>query len=153
MGLLRTGPRPPVPSSISLTGNSMYDREELVRVAAAVIRDGAKFLICQRGINHRYGLKWEFPGGKTFPGETLLECLERELWEELNIEPVKPVELKTIQTTYDDGGSFLITFFQVTEYTGELKNRVFEDIRWVTLDEVSQYEMLEGSLPILPALK
>ncbi len=131
----------------------MYDREELVRVAAAVIRNGEKFLICQRGINHRYGLKWEFPGGKTFPGETLVECLERELWEELNIEPVKPVELKTIQTTYEDGGSFLITFFEVTEYTGELKNRVFEDIKWVTIDDVPQYEMLGGSLPILPSLK
>jgi len=131
----------------------MYDREEIVRVAAAVIRDGEKFLICQRGINHRYGLKWEFPGGKLFPGETLVECLERELWEELNIEPVKPIELKTIQATYPDGGIFLITFFIVTTFTGEMKNRVFEDIRWVTFEEVSSYEMLEGSLPILPSLQ
>ncbi len=131
----------------------MYDREEIVRVAAAVIRNGQEVLICQRGINHRYGLKWEFPGGKLFPGETLTECLERELWEELNIEPVKPVELKTIQTTYEDGGSFLITFFLVQEFSGELLNRVFEDIRWVTLDDISNYTLLEGSLPILPTLK
>ncbi|MBN1448887.1 MAG: (deoxy)nucleoside triphosphate pyrophosphohydrolase [Bacteroidetes bacterium] len=132
----------------------MFDeKEETVRVAAAIIRDGDKVLICQRGINHRYGLKWEFPGGKIIPGESLRECLERELWEELRIEPVKPKELKTIQATYSDGGNFLITFFLVNEYTGELQNKVFEAIAWVTPEEITRYEMLEGSIPILPLLK
>ena len=128
------------------------DQDEIVRVAAAVIRDGEKLLICQRGINHRYGLKWEFPGGKSLPGESLRECLERELWEELDIEPVKARELKTIQANYSDGGHFLITFFLVTEYSGTMQNKVFEAIEWVTLDEVSRYDLLEGSLPILPHL-
>lgn len=131
----------------------MFDEhDELVRVAAAVIRDGEKLLICQRGINHRYGLKWEFPGGKTLPGEPLRECLERELLEELDIEPVRPKELKTIQVTYSDGGNFLITFFAVTDYTGNIRNKVFEATKWVTVSEISSYEMLEGSLPILPYL-
>ncbi|MFZ1728500.1 MAG: (deoxy)nucleoside triphosphate pyrophosphohydrolase [Bacteroidota bacterium] len=131
----------------------MFDeQDELVRVAAAIIRDGDKILICQRGINHRYGLKWEFPGGKTLPDEPLRECLERELWEELDIEPIRPKELKTIQVTYSDGGNFLITFFLLTEFTGDIRNKVFEDIKWVTLSEISSYEMLEGSLPILPYL-
>ncbi|MCB2203880.1 (deoxy)nucleoside triphosphate pyrophosphohydrolase [bacterium] len=129
------------------------DHEELVRVAVAVIRDGETFLICQRGINHRYGLKWEFPGGKLIQGETLRECLERELWEELDIEPVKAKELRTIQATYPDGGNFLITFFLVTEYSGTIQNKVFEDVKWVTLEQIHTYEMLEGSLPILPYLE
>lgn len=138
----------------SHTGAEMFDeKEEVVRVAAAIIRKDDRVLICQRGINHRYGLKWEFPGGKLIPGETLRECLERELFEELNIEPVKARELKTIQATYSDGGNFLITFFTVDEYSGELKNHVFEDIKWVTSEEITQYEMLEGSIPILPLLK
>ncbi len=149
--------QPAAPSALfmscSFTGDEMFDdHDELVRVAAAVIMDGEKMLICQRGINHRYGLKWEFPGGKTLPGEPLRECLERELWEELDIEPVRPKELKTIQVTYSDGGNFLITFFMVTEYTGNIRNKVFEDVKWVTLSEISSYEMLEGSLPILPYL-
>lgn len=129
------------------------DHDEIVRVAAAVIRDGDKVLICQRGINHRYGLKWEFPGGKPLPGEALRECLERELWEELDIEPQRPKELRTIQVNYSDGGNFLITFFEVTEYTGDLRNKVFENIKWVPVADVTAHEMLEGSLPILPYLK
>jgi len=80
------------------------------------------------------------------------ECLDRELWEELDIEPTKAKELKTIQASYPDGGKFLITFFLVTEYTGTLHNKVFEAIEWVNLEQVTKYEMLEGSLPILPYL-
>jgi len=132
----------------------MYEREEeIVRVAAAVIKNEDEYLICQRGINRRYGMKWEFPGGKTYPGEKLTECLERELWEELNIEPVTYKELKTIQAEYDDGGRFLITFFLVTKFNGELKNRAFEDIKWVTLEKIKEFDMLQGSTPILQYLK
>ncbi len=129
------------------------DADELVRVAVGIVRKDDKVLICQRGINRRYGMKWEFPGGKSFPGETLEECLARELEEELDIALTKLKELKTIQATYSDGGNFLITFFLVLEYTGEIKNNVFEDIKWVTPEKAAGYEMLEGSLPILPHLK
>ncbi len=130
----------------------MYDHEELVTVAAGVLRRDGKVLICQRGINHRYGLKWEFPGGKAIQGERMTECLERELEEQLDIRPVKAKELRTIQATYPDGGKFQITFYLVTSWEGEVSNNVFENIAWVTLDDISNYEMLQGSLPILPFL-
>ena len=128
------------------------ENDEPVKVAAGIIRKDAQVLLCQRGFNHRYALKWEFPGGKTIVGETLAECLERELSEELNIEPVKFKELKTVRTTYGDGGNFLITFFSITEYSGEIVNRVFEKIEWVNITELNKYDILEGTLPILPYL-
>ena len=83
----------------------MYgEAEGPVRVAAGIITREGSILLCQRGINHRYGLKWEFPGGKTYPDESLGECLERELGEELGIVPVAYKELKTLQADYSDGG-------------------------------------------------
>ncbi|MDH4270918.1 MAG: NUDIX domain-containing protein [Candidatus Aminicenantes bacterium] len=55
-------------------------------VTAAVIRDEAgRVLIAQRKHGHRLGSKWEFPGGTVEAGETLEECLEREIREELGI--------------------------------------------------------------------
>ena len=130
----------------------LEDSDQLVRVAAAVIKRESTALICQRGINHRYGLKWEFPGGKTYPGEPLNECLERELLEELDIEPKKYTEIKTIQVTYPDGGRFLITFFLIESYDGEIRNKVFEQIEWVPIDKLGTYDLLEGSIPILKDL-
>jgi 8-oxo-dGTP diphosphatase len=130
----------------------LSETDEPTRVAAGIIRNDEHVLLCQRGFNHRYAMKWEFPGGKTIPGETLAECLERELSEELNVEPTVFKELKTVRFTYSDGGNFLITFFVITGYTGEVVNRVFEKIEWVKISDLRNYDILEGTLPILPYL-
>ena len=128
------------------------DPSQPVRVAAGILKKNDTVLLCQRGINHRYGLRWEFPGGKIYPGEPLAECLVRELSEELGIEPTKFSEIKTLLANYPDGGNFLITFFLVSEYEGELKNNVFEAIHWVPTKALDTYDILEGSRPILQYL-
>ena len=50
-----------------------------LQVTCGVIEKEGKFLIVQRGETMRYALKWEFPGGKIEAGETLKECMKREL--------------------------------------------------------------------------
>ena len=52
---------------------------------AIVVRD-RKVLICQRKADDdAFANLWEFPGGKCEQGETLHECLARELSEEVGI--------------------------------------------------------------------
>ena len=61
-------------------------------VIGIVVRDG-KILICQRRQSDALAGYWEFPGGKLEPGETLEQCLARELREELAIiaRPIEPL--------------------------------------------------------------
>ncbi|NOY06452.1 MAG: NUDIX domain-containing protein [Chlorobi bacterium] len=132
----------------------MFDNPEgPVRVSVGILRKDNTVLLCQRGINHRYGLKWEFPGGKAFPDESPVECLERELEEELGLVPCKMRVLSTIRHIYDDGGDFLLTFFEITEWEGDPTNHVFEKIEWLDLATVETYDLLEGSRAILEYLK
>jgi A/G-specific adenine glycosylase len=64
-------------------------------VAAAVtLRDG-HVLVAQRKVEDMLGGLWEFPGGKREEGETLPECLAREMREELGVE-VKVEEVLTV---------------------------------------------------------
>ena len=56
------------------------------KVCAAVIRRNGRTLICSRPKATILGDKMEFPGGKVEPGESLNECIVRELKEELNAE-------------------------------------------------------------------
>lgn len=57
-------------------------------VTAAVIQDqqSRKFLLARRPANGLLGNLWEYPGGKQEPGETLEQCLAREIREELEVE-------------------------------------------------------------------
>ena len=50
----------------------------MVEVVAALVRDGEKFMICQRPEHKSRPLMWEFPGGKVEAGETPEAALARE---------------------------------------------------------------------------
>ena len=57
-----------------------------LQVACAIIEKEGKVLSTQRSASMSLPLKWEFPGGKINVGESPVECLRRELSEELGIE-------------------------------------------------------------------
>ena len=69
-------------------------------VIAAIIRNG-NVLIAQRRENDSFASFWEFPGGKREPGETLEQCLARELQEELAVCAVPIEALRTIEHRYE----------------------------------------------------
>lgn len=117
----------------------------MTKVSVGVIYRNGTVLLCQRKQGARYGLKWEFPGGKLEPGETALEGLRRELLEELSI-TVGEVDRMEIQTAhYADGGDFEVVYCLLSSFKGEPKNNVFEQIRWVTVDELRSMDILEGN--------
>ena len=56
----------------------------MIQVCCAIIQEmEGNYLAVQRGPNMRHPGKWEFPGGKVEPGETLRDCFRREIMEEL----------------------------------------------------------------------
>ena len=55
------------------------------KVAAAIIRSGEEILLTRRKPGEKLAGYWEFPGGKIEENETIQQCLEREIHEELNI--------------------------------------------------------------------
>ena len=56
------------------------------RVTCAIIFLQNKILAVQRGKRMSMPMKWEFPGGKIEQGEAEIDCIKREIREELNIE-------------------------------------------------------------------
>jgi 8-oxo-dGTP diphosphatase len=117
----------------------------MTEVAVGVLRKANQILICQRKHGGRYALKWEFPGGKFEIGETLEQCLRRELREELSIEIHSIHHIETHTAYYEDGGMFKVSYCFVTGFDGEPQNNVFEQIRWVTLEELKHMDLLDGN--------
>jgi mutator protein MutT len=59
---------------------------DLVRVLAAVVRRGDRYLVARRPAHKRHGGMWEFPGGKVEDGESTDQALQREVEEELGVQ-------------------------------------------------------------------
>lgn len=87
-------------------------------------------------------LQWEFPGGKIEAGEKPEEALTRELSEELGIVAAIGPLITRIRHNYRHGGAVDLQFFSVQQFSGDLENRIFNDLRWVRLAELPEYDFL-----------
>ncbi len=109
-------------------------------VAAAVIRRDGQVLLAQRPAEGLLGGMWEFPGGKLEPGETLPQCLRREIVEELGAE----VEVGEPFGVYEHA----YTHFSVTLHAflcrlsaGEPRPIQPSDLRWAAPQELKDFPM------------
>ncbi len=123
-----------------------------MQVVAALIVESNRLLICQRREGGPFALKWEFPGGKIERGEGPEQALARELREELAIEIPSAKEIYRHSHIYRDDMKVELIFFRVDEYRGEIVNNVFQEIRWARLDELKQFDFLDGDLPLIEKL-
>jgi 8-oxo-dGTP diphosphatase len=86
--------------------------------------------------------QWEFPGGKIESGESPEQALARELDEELGIQAVIGPRVTHIRHNYRHGGAVDLQFFAVHEFSGEIENRIFQQVRWTKLEDLPTYEFL-----------
>jgi 8-oxo-dGTP diphosphatase len=125
----------------------------MIKVAVGIIiRKNSDILLCQRKSHLPYPLKWEFPGGKVIAGESMEECLYRELKEELGINAVVGRLYHSQEYVYSDSGTFNVFYYMVTSYSGEIVNNIFESYRWVPISELSNYDILEGNKNVIEKL-
>jgi 8-oxo-dGTP diphosphatase len=122
------------------------------RVVAAIILKDGKILVCQRTRHQVMPLKWEFPGGKIETGEQPRDALRRELDEELGIDATVGEEVARIQHNYKGGGSVELRFYLVKEYSGEIENRIFQDVQWADRKSLPEYDFLEADLQLVKDL-
>ena len=124
-------------------------RANHVDVVAGLIVQQGHLLACQRRATSVFPLKWEFPGGKVEPGERFEDALKRELKEELEIEIYEPVKIFSHRHIYPGASEVSLKFFRVTRFQGKIRNRVFQQIRWVRVGELPSLDFLEGDLPLI----
>ena len=123
-----------------------------VEVAAAVIREGSRYLITQRVQGSHLAGLWEFPGGKQKPGESLEECLRRELREELGVEVEVGEKLDTVTWPYPER-TVAIHFFRCALAGGTIFSREGQAVAWVPPDELSRYSFPPADTALLARLQ
>ena len=124
----------------------------MINVAAALIRDGDKFLICQRPAGKARPLLWEFVGGKVEPGETGEQALARECREELGITVEVGDVFMEVTHEYPDL-KIRLTLYNAAIAAGTPKKLEHNDIKWITAREIPEYEFCPADQKFLEALR
>jgi A/G-specific adenine glycosylase len=121
-------------------------------VTAAVIRRNGRVLIAQRPLGGRLGGLWEFPGGKQERGETLPQCLRREIKEELGLRIKVGRLITTVEHAYTH---FKITLhaFECEVQSGRAQALQVEDFKWVRMSELDRYAFAKTDLKIIERLR
>lgn len=124
-----------------------------IRVAAAIIRRGDKYLLTLRGPGQHGAGHWEFPGGKLEHGESAPEALVRELQEEIGVTITAGPLFHRIEHRYDDRHVELL-FHHAALSAGGDEPRAIEvaGLGWFTPREMPALPILPADLPVVDAL-
>lgn len=110
-----------------------------INVTAGLIFQEGNILIAKRPQGYHLAGLWEFPGGKQEPDESLAECLEREIKEELDIEIRAERLFMTVRHEYEKK-IVSLHVFECTHLNGNPRGLEGQEIKWVKPSELRQYE-------------
>ena len=109
-------------------------------VGAVVLTDNErKILIGKRPEGKDLAGYWEFPGGKLEAGETIEECIVREIYEELNVRCEVGNFIMDVAKVYPHGEFIIKVFFGKISDVENLKANVHQELKWVSKEELKDY--------------
>ncbi len=124
---------------------------KIIRVVAAVIRDGSRIFATQRGYGE-YKDGWEFPGGKIEEGETPQEALAREINEELDTKIEVGEYIDTIEYDYPNFHLSMDCFW-CKILDGDLVLKEHEAAKWLDKNTIGDVDWLPADITIIDKIK
>ncbi|HVB99334.1 MAG TPA: NUDIX domain-containing protein [Candidatus Dormibacteraeota bacterium] len=121
-------------------------------VVAALIEKNGRLLVGQRRRGDSFEFKWEFPGGKVRPEETLEQGLARELREELGVESVIGPEIYRTRHRYNEFSHELLLVFFTASLEAEPSCLAFEQVCWVERNLLPSFEFLPADRELVARL-
>ncbi len=131
----------------------MEDKKDFVEIGVAIIRRGDQVLIGKRPIDKLFGGKWEFPGGKVELGESVEDCIVREIGEELEIK-IGNLKLLIVEDhEYPGKKKFRLHFYFCEILEGEPQALWHDEIRWIEPEKLAEIDFLAADIGLLPLIQ
>jgi 8-oxo-dGTP diphosphatase len=122
-----------------------------IPVACAIVEKDGKILAAKRSLKDRSQPgKWELPGGRQYPNETLEQTVIRELIEELRILVLVDRQFM-VHVCHPPGAEYPI---ELTAFTAELVKgtitlKVHDEVRWISASEAFDLDWAYADIPII----
>ncbi|UJH90399.1 (deoxy)nucleoside triphosphate pyrophosphohydrolase [Antarcticibacterium sp. 1MA-6-2] len=128
---------------------SKFSNLHTTKVTCAIIEHEGKVLCAQRSEQMKHPLKWEFPGGKVEVDESLEECLQREILEELGVKIEILERLPSSHHSYSAKLKIKLIPFRCRLLSTQIKLKEHLQISWFTSKEAATYDWAEADIPVL----
>lgn len=129
-----------------------FNKKFTGKIAAALLEKDGKFFIAQRAKKDGQEGLWEFPGGKQENGETIQECLKRELYEEFGINASIGEYVCSSFFEIKEKRMELLAF-KVLSFTGDIQCKEHKRVEWVSTEHLDKYVFTKPDLVFIEAIK
>lgn len=126
----------------------LYPDHPVVGVGAVLIHNG-KILIEKRKNEPGRG-KWSIPGGLVELGEKAEETVIREVKEETNLAVSRPQLIDVVDNVETDETGDVRYHYIIVDYFVKIESGLLKaasdaaELRWVTFDEVKEFDLTKG---------
>ncbi len=128
------------------------ERNQIDVVAALIFDSCGNVLICKRpAYDKHFPDLWEFPGGKIESGETHVQCLMREISEELEIE-IMVNEKFLFSIASMENSDIALHTYSCCFLSGVLNLNAHTDFKWVAKSELLLYRFPPADIPVVNKL-
>ena len=90
-----------------------------------------------------------FPGGHVEPGESFVESVIREVWEETGLTIENPKLCGTKQFQTNQGQRYVVFFYKTNRFFGQLKSSDEGKVFWVSKEDLKNYTLCMDFLEML----
>ena len=120
----------------------MARMEEAIFTNLCMVYDGAGNILVQ----DRKDPDWPglcFPGGHVEPGESFVESVIREVWEETGLMVEDPTLCGTKQFQTKEGARYVVLFYKATRWHGQLRSSDEGEVFWIPRGTLNQYTLCD----------
>lgn len=90
-----------------------------------------------------------FPGGHIEKGESFVDSVIREIWEETGLIIENPRICGTKDWEREDGSRYLVVFYKTNRFSGQLESSEEGEVRWMSLEEMKKGNLAGGMADML----
>ena len=114
--------------------------EQVTLTNMCMVYDDKGNVLVQDKIDENWG-GLTFPGGHVEKGESFVDSVIREVYEETGLKIENPRICGTKDWPREDGSRYIVVFYKTNKFSGTLKSSDEGEVKWMPLEQMKKEKM------------